>query len=383
LATRRVPGLILALSVAGIAAFGRAPQQVIRHPQPRDPLSSKMEWAAREAAQRGLRDGFWAAYSIRRLMDQDSSIGTFSSSSRLEPTLQELISGQESGISARRRDEIIRSRARQVMEDLDQAGRPEKKVWKHVAILFLYESPASSAPERARLSSFDLSFDLQGRPLIWLGEADDQESLAWLKTAYQKIKAEEGKEGTLAAVGIHQNPAAVIPILASVMQSQETAELRKKAAFWLGQQNDRKAYEILLETAKTDRSGEVREGAVFAISQIDVEESVDGLIDLARNGPDLAVQKQAVFWLGQKASQKAAGALEDFAFDSRATIIQEQAIFALSQLPDRTGLDALIKVAKTHPDASLRKKAIFFLSECHDPRDPRALNALIEILKGK
>ena len=368
---RRSLALIPSLMLVG-AALGIY-QQVVRPPQAGGTLSGRMDWALKESAQRGYKNGFWTAYSIRRLMGQDSSIGTFSSRSRMESTLQEIISGKES----------IRSRAQQVLDDLEKAGCPEKEVWKDVAILVRYENSASAVPERVRLSSFNLSFDLEGRPLIWLGEVDDEESLAWLKTAYQKIKTEEGKEGVLAAVGIHESPAAVIPILASVLKSQETAELRKNAAFWMGQQNDRKAYEILLETAKTDRSSKVREGAVIAISQVELEESVDGLIDLARHGPDQGVRKQAVFWLGQKASRKAAGALEDFAFDSRETKIQEQAVFALSQLPDRAGLDALIKVAKTHPNAGLRKKAAFWLSECHDPRDPRALNALIEIIKGK
>jgi HEAT repeat protein len=382
-APRQVLGFVVALSVAGAAAVGRPPQRVVRYSRSGDPLAARMEWALKEAARHGYNDGFWAAYSIRRLMSQDSSIGTFSSRSRLEATLQEIISGDKPDWPVPSREESIRSRARQVIDDLEKAGRPEKKVWNDVAILVRYTNPAGAVPERVSLSSFNLSFDLEGRPLIWLGEADDEESLAWLKKAYPESKTVECKEQVLAAVGIHESPAAVIPILDSVLKSQETAELRKNAAFWLGQQNDRKAYEILLQTAKTDRSGEVREGAVFAISQVELEVSVDGLIDLARHGPDPGVRKQAVFWLGQKASLKAAGALEGFAFDSREAKIQEQAVFALSQLPGRAGLDALIKVAKTHPNAGLRKKAVFWLSECHDPSDPRALNALIEIIKGK
>ncbi|MCK7483007.1 MAG: HEAT repeat domain-containing protein [Candidatus Moduliflexus flocculans] len=41
---------------------------------------------------------------------------------------------------------------------------------------------------------------------------------------------------------------------------------------------------------------------------------------------------------------------------------------------------ALIKLAKTHPDPRVRKKAVFWLGECDDPR---ALEALIAIVKGK
>ena len=43
-------------------------------------------------------------------------------------------------------------------------------------------------------------------------------------------------------------------------------------------------------------------------------------------------------------------------------------------------MEALIKVAKTHPSAEVRKKAIFWLGETGDPR---ALEVLIEIIKGK
>jgi HEAT repeat protein len=68
------------------------------------------------------------------------------------------------------------------------------------------------------------------------------------------------------------------------------------------------------------------------------------------------------------------------AYEGGETKIQEQAIFALSQLPGKEGVDELIKVAKTHPDAELRKKAIFWLGASGDPR---ALEVLVEIIKGK
>jgi HEAT repeat protein len=67
-------------------------------------------------------------------------------------------------------------------------------------------------------------------------------------------------------------------------------------------------------------------------------------------------------------------------YEGGETKIQEQAVFALSQLPGNEGVEALIKVAKTHPNAEVRKKAIFWLGETGDPR---ALEVLIEIIKGK
>jgi len=371
--------LIAALTLAGAAALGIS-QEVVRPPQPGGDLAARMEWAGKEAARRGFENGFWTGYSIRRLMGEHSSIGSFDHRSRSEATLEEILSGRKAEYPTLSREESTRQRARQELADLEKEARPEKKVWKDVAILVQYAKTAKVEPVRVNMSNLDLHFDLKGLPLVWVGEAADEESLDWLKKAYRETATEEVKENILAAVGIHQSSALVIPILDSVLESQEADDLRKNASFWLGQQNDRKAYDILMQTAKKDRSRDVREGAVFAISQIDLEESVDGLIGLAKSADDESVRHQAVFWLGQKASNKATETLKSMAYEGSELKLQEQAVFALSQLPGKEGVDALIKVAKTHPNPELRKKAIFWLGETGDPR---ALEVLVEIIKGK
>jgi hypothetical protein len=376
---RKSSVLIAALTLAGAAALGIS-QEVVRPPQTEGTLVARMDWALRETSRLGFKKGFWAGYSIRRLMGECSSIGTFDRRSRSEATLEEVLSGQRAEYPTLSRGESVKQRAKQVLDNLEEEGRPEKKVWKDVAILFRYGRPAKDALDRVSMSNLNLHFDLEGLPLIWLGEAADEESLDWLEKTHRETRTEEVKENILAAVGIHQNPGLVVLILASVLESQETDELRKNAAFWLGQQNDWKAYEILMQTAQKDRSREVREGAVFAISQIELEESVDGLIGLAKSADDKEVRHQAIFWLGQKASNKATAALKSMAYENGELKIQEQAVFALSQLPGNEGVEALIKVAKTHPNAEVRKKAIFWLGETGDPR---ALEVLVEIIKGK
>jgi hypothetical protein len=371
--------LFVALTLAGAAAVGFS-QEIIRPPQAGRTLASRMDGAQKEAVRQDFPGGFWVGYSIRRLMGERSSIGSFDRRSRSEATLEEVLSGGRAGYPPASSEKAVEERAKQVLDDLENRGRPEKKTWKDVAILFRYERAAEDALERVAMSNLSLHFDLEGLPLIWLGEANDEESLAWLKKTYKQTGKNEVKEHALAAIGIHQSPALTVPILASVLESQEPDELRKNAAFWLGQQNDPMAYDILMRAARTDRSPQVKEGAVFAISQLELAESVDGLIDLARTSEDRQVRHRAIFWLGQKASHKATQALKSMAYEGGETKLQEQAVFALSQLPGNEGVEALIKVAKTHPSAEVRKKAIFWLGETGDPR---ALEVLIEIVKGK
>jgi HEAT repeat protein len=371
--------LIAALTLAGAAGLAIS-KEVIRPPRAVNSLAARMDWAHKEASRRGFGDGCWTGYSIRRLMGERSTIGSYDSEAGFKPTLRQIIDGQESVDPARAGQEAVRDKARHVLEELGKENRPEKKVWKDVAVLFRNGKRAGTAAEEVRLGNLDSPIDLDGLPLIWLGEVGDEESLNWLKDKYREAETEKTKEPILAAIGIHQSPSLVIPILTPVLESREPDALRKSAAFWLSQQNDREAYDILMRTAEKDPSHEVREGAVFALSQLEIEESVDGLIGLARSATHEDVRHQAVFWLGQKASKKATAALEDIAYKGGEMKVQEQAVVALSQLPGNEGVDALIKVVKIHPSAGIRKKAIFWLGETGDPR---ALDVLAEIIKGK
>lgn len=365
---------------------GRLPKEVVRHPQPTIALAERLDWAGDETSRQGFRDGYWVCYSIRRLMGGRSWIGSFSSRQRDEEIpIQEVITGERHAFPSLAEEEMLERAAREALSDIERSGEkkskePEKTVWKEVGILLRYGAGREKVLEDVHMSNLSLAFDFKGLPLVWIGGASDEESLNLIKTLYGRVNSPKAKEGLLAAAGIHGSPGLVIPFLDAVLKGNESEDLRKDAAFWLGQQHDPRALAILRQAAEKDSSAEVREGAVFAISQLEIEAALDELIGLARKAGHGDVRKQAIFWLGQKASAKTVAALESFAYNDADTKIQEQAVFALSELPDHEGVEALIKIAKTHPNAHVRKKAVFWLGECGDPR---ALDALIEIVKGK
>ena len=372
--------LVLGLALAGhLAAQTRLPREVIKHPRPQDTLSARLEWALGEAGRAGSKDGFWVGYGIRRLMSENSYIGSVHSGWRDELTLAEVLSGK-TAVRGAPKDESVGRTARRVLDELEKPKKPEPKVWKDIAILLRYGSGRGPALEHVTMSDVTLEVDLKGLPLYWLGETADAESLTELKAIYAKTAADKAKEHLVAAVGIHGSPSLTVPILKSVLESGDADHIRKDAAFWLSQQDEASVMGLLVRTAKSDRSAEVRKSAVFGLSQVERPEAVDELIGLARNAPDERVRRDSIFWLGQVASKKAGAALVEFALNDRDVKVQEHAVFALSELPDGQGVEPLIKIAQTHPDARVRKKAIFWLGET---RDPRALDALIAIVKGR
>ena len=371
--------LFVSLAAAGLSGRDRLPREVVKCPRPEDALASRKDWALAEAARAGYQDGFWVGWSVRRLMDENSHIGSFSTGRPPDVTLEELLTGKKN-IAAPVDREIIRRTAREILDGLEKPAKEDRKVWKDIALLSRYGAGPRPALENIRMSDVRLEVNLDDRPLLWLGGASDGESIGNLKKTFDGAPAGKVKEHLVAAIGIHGSPDLVLPFLEAVLKGGEADAVRKDAAFWVSQQDAPSALAILLRAAKTDRSLEVRKSAVFGISQVERAESVDELIALAKGADSERVRKEAVFWLGQKASKKAGEALVGFVYDDKDLKVREQAVFALSQLPDNQGVEPLIKIARTHPDPRVRKKAVFWLGECDDPR---ALATLVEIVKGK
>jgi len=250
--------LLLAVALGG----HELPREVVRHPRPGDALAARMEWARTESRARGYKTGFWAAYNISRMMEEDSHIGSFHFGSReTELTLGEIVAGKklDGPVAAARSVQVT---AREVLEDMEGRKKPAMKVRRDVALLFRFKDAGGAKPDRVGISDMDLSFDLEGRPLVWLGEASDDESLALVRRFYDAGGNEEFKKDIVVAAGIHDTPALAIPFLESVLKSRDTDEVRKDAAFWIGQLGGPTALKILRVAARTDPSAGVRKVGV-------------------------------------------------------------------------------------------------------------------------
>lgn len=385
----RKPGLVLfvaavaaaALAVATVAAPHndvRPPSQVINGAGEPGAVSAKAVWAQGQAAKAFPGRSYWIGYSIERLQGERSTIGSYWGDGRARLTVAEVLAGKIRPEQTGAVD--IRKDAAAALDRIDKKGQPEKQVLKELAFFLKYEAGRPGTLSRVEMSNLDLSFDFEGLPLYWLGRAPEDQSLTMVRDLYGRENGEEARKGLVAAAGCHGNPKLVLPFLESVLSGPGSDELRKDAAFWIGQQNDPESLRVLAQAARTDRSEEVREGAVFAISEIELPAAVDELITLAKGADRHDVRKQAVFWLSQIASKKSGPVLEGIAESDPDLEIQEQAVFALSELPGDEGLDALIRLARTHKDARIRKKAVFWLGESENPK---ALEAIIAIIKGK
>lgn len=434
--------MITILTLLVFSQFGFS-ETVIKHPNPKQTLAKRWAWALDRAKDKNFNDGFWIGYSIEKWMGENSFIGSFRGDAwDEEVSLSEIIYGEKVEVkkSNLSDNEVIRETATKALKRIYDADTEKEKIQTDVAILFRFDR--SRAIQRVKISNLSLHVDLENLPLIWLDNANYEQSLALIDKMYTSAGEDELKEKMLTAAGIHESSEYVVSFLKKGLHSDESTEVREKAAFWLGQQDREDALKILVGTAHKDKSIDVRKKAVFGLSQMNLAAATDAMIDLAQNGENEEVRKQAIFWLGQKenkralkllikiansdesedvrekavfvisqqknetavealiqlakesksyntrkkaifwlgqkASKKAGEVLTDVAFEDEDYQIQKQAVFALSQLPNDGGVTSLIKICKSHPNPKVRKKAVFWLGQSDDPR---ALETLVEIVR--
>ena len=232
---------------------------------------------------------------------------------------------------------------------------------------------------RVRALDDECGIDAGGLPFVWLTGVAPGESVTFLASMVRKLEAgdhgEDAAEGALTAVAMTGHPAADAA-LERLLARGEPRELRKKAAFWVGNSRGGRGFEIL-KAHLADPDPGFRHHLTFALSQSDVREAVDVLIGMAKRDPDGRVRGQALFWLAQKAAGRAAQAIQNAIRDDPDEDVKEKAVFALSQLPGGEGVTELIRVARTNRNPEVRKMAVFWLGQS---RDPRALAFIEEVL---
>ena len=229
-------------------------------------------------------------------------------------------------------------------------------------------------PGELRMSSPDCHLDAGGLPFYWLTGVPAIESVTWLKSQAA------GRHGDTAIMmtSLHQG-ATADRALDELTALTEPAEVRKRAAFWLGSSRGAHGVATLKRMLASDPSTDVRDRVVVALSQSKDPAGIPLVIDAARNDKDAHVRGQALFWLAQRAaSQISKDAIQNALANDPDASVRERAVTALSQMPNGEGVPLLIELAKTHRDPAVRKRAMTQLGQS---KDPRALDFFAQVLK--
>lgn len=359
-------------SIPGLSNRGAAfsPDTVIRHPNPNAPLPERWEWA-RQTAVSMRSPAYWVGYTIDPMPGVEGSIYI----GRLE---RRGLTGN-GGLNLRGRitnfgDFRGFNVPGVLLPPLVGGGMPDD-----VALLFAYVFDGQGRPRLARvhISSLALPVDLEDRPLFWLGDSGDEESIALVQSLFESAPADL-KQDVVAALGVHGS-SATVPHLARWLQGSENNDVREEAAEWLGRHPDPVALALLTRTARTDRVSDVRREAAEGVAEMDLPAATDSLIVLARDLGDADARREAVEGLAEKSDPRALAAAVEIARTDDNRDVRQEAVETLGEFKDGAGVPHLIEIARTDRSAEVRMEAVETLGEAGNPGEViRVLRQIIE-----
>lgn len=347
-----------------------APDTVIRHPDPSAPLSERWEWSRQLASSQRYK-AFWVGYTIEPMPGIEGTIYI----GRLE---RRGITGS-GGLNLRGRitnfGDFSGFNVPGVrLPPLIGGGMPDD-----VALLFAFVLDDRGRPVLARVhvSSLALPVDLEDRPLLWLGDADDEASIAVVSTLFDAAP-EELKPDVVAAVGVHGSSAAVGQ-LARWLAGSENGDVREEAAEWLGRHPDPKALALLSSTARNDRLSDVRREAAEAVAEMRLPAATDTLIALAKGLRDTDARREAVEGLSEQSNPRALAAAVEIARNDDNMDVRSEAVETLGEFKDGAGFRYLVEIARSNQSSDVRREAVETLAEAGKPEEAlRVLRQIIE-----
>jgi len=337
-----------------------APDTVLRHPDPAQPLAQRWEWARTQARQLNRRM-YRVGYAIKRPSWLEHSV-------YVDRGLE--VKGENITFSGRMFGNFQGFIFRGVrLAPLTGAGDSDD-----IALLFGFSDQGGKpALTRVHVASAYLPVDFRGRSLLWLGSATDAQSLPIVQDLFAAASKPDLREDVVSALGIHGSSDVVVPLLVRLLTGREPDGVREQAAEWLGFHPSSGAVTALSAAARTDASGDVRQRAAESLGDNTLPAAVDSSIAIAKTGGDADTRRAAVEGLGQKTDDRAHTTLVSIAQSDRDEDVERAAVEALGELPDGRGLPALREIVRNHRSSDVRRAAVETLAEHLPPPEAIAL----------
>src|SRR5215217_8547899 len=329
-------------------------------------LMAKLE--AAQARARGRQTPYWSAYTfdVRPGVAIDPGIGEFHGSMNTIGDTTVFVGTTASGMTVETRNLGI----------------------------FLLRDPASNQITRMEVYNLERKREYSGYPVYWLGRANNEESLNYLRALAAAMPLDMLSERAVLGIALHDD-ARVGGMLKSFVSTSPNQRIRSTSVYWLGQVGGEQAFLASLvrndaEDKKLRRSAahaigqspdrgavatlqglydsvkdvEVRRSVISAVgNSIDEQPAFAFLLTVAKNDPDWESRRTAVRQLGHFQRDDTADELMKI-YQSDANIeVKRAALRSLAETKSPRAQVRLLEVARTDTNPDLRKSAIRVLGE--------------------
>lgn len=307
--------------------------------------------------------------------------------------------------------------------------------------IFLLRDPAANQITRMEIYNLERKREYSGYPVFWLGRANNEESLNYLRAIAAATPLDTLSERAVLGIALHDD-ARVGGMLKNFVSSSPNQRIRSSAVYWLGQtggeqqflaslvRNDAEdkklrrsaahaigqshdrgtmatiqslyqdvkdpeirrsvisaagnsdeeqpAFAFLLGVAKNDADWESRRTAARQLGRFQRDDALDELMKIYAADANIEVKKAVLRSLAETKNAKAQARLLEIARTDTNAELRRQAVRVLAERGE-AALDDLLKLFDTEQAPEVRRAALQSLS---DIKSPRVEDKLFEIARG-
>lgn len=261
--------------------------------------------------------------------------------------------------------------------------------------IFLLRDPTGSQITRMEVYNLERKREYSGYPVYWLGRANNEESLNYLRALAAAAPLDQLSERAVLGIALHDDSrvggmlksfvmnsanqrirsSAVYwlgqvggeqTFLASLVRNEtEDKKIRRQAAHAIGQSHDRGAMPVIQSLYEAVKDVEIRQGIISAAGNITTEEqpAFAFLIRIAKNDGDWESRRAAVRQLGHFKRDDAVDELLKIYSSDPNLDVKRAALRSLAETNSPRAQSRLLEIAKSETNPDLRKQAIRVLSE--------------------
>jgi len=223
----------------------------------------------------------------------------------------------------------------------DRIGVPPALARERVGFLFALR-PGTNGPEgivATRIRMLDAPVDLGDAPVVWLGEAQDGESVALLESVFPRIRSREVRTEFGPMVAVHRDPEVSLPALRRILTGAWPEEVRAEAVAWIGWLlPDERAARLVEGVLRDDPSLLVLDEALTTIDEAGGSSAaVTALLDRLVADPDPRARAMIAEALGAVRDPRAVAALRTAASADPSPSVRAEARDALGEAAERRG----------------------------------------------
>ena len=245
--------------------------------------------------------------------------------------------------------------------------------------IFLLRDPAGNQITRMEVYNLERKREYSGYPVYWLGRANNEESLNYLRALAAAAPLDQLSERAVLGIALHDDQR-VGGMLKSFVTNSANQRIRSSAVYWLGQVGGEQTFLASLVRNETEDK-KIRRQAAHSIGQGHDRGTMPIIQSLYEAVKDVEIRQGIISAAGNASEEQPAFAFligvakNDGDWESRRTAVRQLGHFKRDDI-----VDELLKVYSNDSQLDVKRAALRSLAETNSPR---AQSRLLEIAKSE